>query len=183
MDTLTARHQVLKRANLSLFRAALRAAGTATRSELSERTGISSTTVRALLTELMACGEAESAGWEESSGGRRAERYRLSPGRYRCAAFCITGRQVRALVIDARGEIESQTDLAAPAGTLKGPSSPSWTSCRQGGRSAPSAWGCPAWWREAASGGRTRTAASCCTAAWGRPWRGGITSPWCWKTI
>ena len=82
MDTLTARPRVLKQANLSLIRKVLKAKGTATRAEIAYETKISSTTVRSLLSEMMQNGEIESVGYDESSGGRKAERYGFRPNRY-----------------------------------------------------------------------------------------------------
>lgn len=94
MDTLTARPRVLKQANLSLIRKVLKAKGTATRAEIAYETKISSTTVRSLLSEMMQNGEIESVGYDESSGGRKAERYGFRPNRYYGAAFCITGDRI-----------------------------------------------------------------------------------------
>lgn len=94
MDTLTARPRVLKQANLSHIRKVLKAKGTATRAEIAYETKISSTTVRSLLSEMMQNGEIESVGYDESSGGRKAERYGFRPNRYYGAAFCITGDRI-----------------------------------------------------------------------------------------
>lgn len=79
--------------------------GTATRAEIAEETNISSTTVRSLLNEMFKDREIEGIGYDESSGGRKAERYRLKPDRYHCAAFCISGEQIHALLINVCGEI------------------------------------------------------------------------------
>lgn len=105
MDKLTARPTLLKQANLSLVRRVIRRKKTATRAEIAEETKISSTTVRSLLAEMMQNGEIESIGYDESNGGRKAERYRFSPNRYYGAAFCITDSQVHTLLINVCGEI------------------------------------------------------------------------------
>lgn len=105
MDKLTATPQVLKQANLSLIRRTIREKGTATRAEIAGETQISSTTIRSLLSELMENGEIESIGYDESSGGRKAERYRLKPDRYHGAVFCISGQEMHSLLINACGEI------------------------------------------------------------------------------
>ena len=78
MDSLTARPNILKQANLSLIRRAIKAKGTSTRAEIAIETRISSTTVRSLLSEMLENGEIESIGLDESSGGRKAQRYRLN---------------------------------------------------------------------------------------------------------
>ena len=57
MDSLTARPNILKQANLSLIRRAIKAKGTSTRAEIAIETRISSTTVRSLLSEMLENGE------------------------------------------------------------------------------------------------------------------------------
>ena len=66
MDSLTARPNILKQANLSLIRRAIKAKGTSTRAEIAIETRISSTTVRSLLSEMLENGEIESIGLDES---------------------------------------------------------------------------------------------------------------------
>ena len=119
MDTLTARPRVLKQANLSLIRKVLKAKGTATRAEIAYETKISSTTVRSLLSEMMQNGEIQSVGYDESSGGRKAERYGFRPNRYYGAAFCITGDQIYGLLINVCGEIVEKTRLEAANGDFE----------------------------------------------------------------
>ncbi len=114
MEPLRATPGLLKQANLTRLRRELKNRGTATRAELAEATGISTTTVRALLEELLAAGEIERAGCGASSGGRRAGRYRLVPGCYYGAAVCITGEEAHALVVDVGGVIVETVPLALP---------------------------------------------------------------------
>lgn len=111
MDTLTARPRVLKQANLARIRRALKARGTATRAEIVHDTKISQTTVRSLLTEMLQNGEITGIGQDESSGGRKAERYKFLPERYHSVAFCITDHQVHCLLVDGCGEITEVTRL------------------------------------------------------------------------
>ena len=113
MDTLTGRPGLLKQANLSLIRKVIRNKGTATRGEIAEETKISSTTVRSLLAEMADAGEIDSIGFDESGGGRKAERYQFRRDRYYSAAFCIGERQIHALLVDACGEILKTTRLDA----------------------------------------------------------------------
>lgn len=105
MDNLTARPRLLKQANLSLIRRVIKTKGTATRAEIAEETKISSTTVRSLLVEMLQDGEIQSIGYDESSGGRKAERYGLRPDKYYSVAFCITDNQVHSLLVNICGEI------------------------------------------------------------------------------
>lgn len=116
MEPLRAIPGLLKQANLTRLRRELKNRGTATRAQLAEATGISATTVRALLEELLADGEIERAGCGASSGGRRAGRYRLAPGRYYGAAVCITGGEAHALVVDMCGAIVETVPLAVTDG-------------------------------------------------------------------
>lgn len=116
MDAVTAQPKLLKQANLSLLRKALRSMGTATRAELAQETQISSTTVRSLLAELLENREIQSIGYDASSGGRKAERYRLQPGRYHGAAICISDGQVHGLLVNLCGEIVETTPLEAVDG-------------------------------------------------------------------
>lgn len=120
MDVLTARPQLLKQANRSLIRRAIKNAGTATRAEIAEETRISSTTVRSLLTEMMENGEIESMGYDESSGGRKAERYRFRPDCYHAAAFCMTDDEVHYLLINVCGEIVEKDRLSVLDGDVEG---------------------------------------------------------------
>lgn len=116
MEGLTARPMVLKQANLSRIREVIKAKGTATRAEIAEETNISSTTVRSLLTEMQQNGEIESVGYDESSGGRKAERYALNPNRYYGVAFCISDNKMDSLLINMCGEILETVRIEAGDG-------------------------------------------------------------------
>lgn len=111
MDSLTARPNLLKQANLTLIRNVIRHKGTATRAEIAAETNISSTTVRSLLNEMIENKEIESIGYDASSGGRKAKRYCFMPERYYCVAFCLTDTNVHALLINICGEILETTCL------------------------------------------------------------------------
>lgn len=111
MDTITAKPNLLKKANLSLIRKVIKSRTTATRAEIVNETHMSTTTVRSLLSEMQQNGEIESIGYDESSGGRKAARYRFKLDRYYCAAFCITGKQAYGLLVDIYGEIIETTEL------------------------------------------------------------------------
>lgn len=111
MDTLTARPRLLKQANLSLIRKVIKIKNTATRAEIANETKISSTTVRSLLAEMIENGEIESMGYDESSGGRKAERYRLRPDRYHSVIFCIMDKEIHSLIVNICGEILETKEL------------------------------------------------------------------------
>lgn len=105
MDTITARPGLLKQANLSSIRKVIKARTTATRAEIAHETRISPTTVRSLLSEMLQNGELESEGFDQSSGGRKAQRYRLKADRYFGAAFCLADSRVHCLIVNLFGEI------------------------------------------------------------------------------
>lgn len=116
MNNIIAKPNLLKQVNLSQIRAILAHNKTATRAEIAVETGISSTTVRALLCEMLENGEAESIGYDESSGGRKAERYALCPNRYYGAAFCCKDETVHALIVNLRGSIVETTNITVSTG-------------------------------------------------------------------
>ena len=120
MEPLHATPGLLKQANLTRLRRELKKRGKATRAELAAATGISATTVRALLEELLEQGEIERAGSVASRGGRRAGRYRLVADHAYGAAVCITGGEAHGLVVDASGAIVETVPLPLPDEDLAG---------------------------------------------------------------
>ena len=121
MDAPNAGPGLLRQANLSEIRSFLRERGTATRAEIAEGTRISTTTVRALLRELLEDGEMESVGRDASSGGRRAERYALRRDRYYGAAVCIAEGRMHGLLVDVFGQVVETSLLDAPEGAWTRP--------------------------------------------------------------
>lgn len=121
MDAITARPQLLKQANISLIRNAIKSRDTVTRAEIAEDTGISSTTVRSLLAEMMENSEIESIGYDESSGGRKAERYRFRPERYHAAVFCTVDDEAHFLLVNTCGEIVEERPIEIIEGDFLGP--------------------------------------------------------------
>lgn len=113
-ESLTARPELLKQANLSLIRKVITDMGTATRAEIVRETEISSTTVRSLLAEMLQNGEIVSIGYDASSGGRKAERYKFVPNRYHGVACCIIEDQVHGLIVNSCGEIVEASCLEVP---------------------------------------------------------------------
>lgn len=119
MDTVNGRPGILKQANLSMVRNVLKNRGTATRAEIAAETNISSTTVRSLLTEMMENGEIQSIGYDESSGGRKAERYQIVPDRYFGAALCTVDGHIDCLLVNVNGEIVETAEYDLPDGDLE----------------------------------------------------------------
>ena len=100
---------------------ALREKGAATRAQLAAATGVSVTTVRALLEERLRDGEVERTGLSASSGGRRAAQYSLRRDKYYGAAVCITDGQAHGLLVDVHGEVVQAVPLKAGADGLQTP--------------------------------------------------------------
>lgn len=111
MSQMIAKPNLLKQVNLSQVRIVLGAKENVTRSEIVKETGISTTTVRALLGEMMENGEVCEIGYDESSGGRKAKRYAMCPDCYLGAAFCCKNDQLHALLVNLRGNILEKTKL------------------------------------------------------------------------
>ncbi len=121
MDDLIARPHMLKQVNLSSIRKAIMTKITATRAEIARDTQISSTTVRSLLAEMLQNGEIESTGYDESSGGRKAERYQLKTDRYFAAALCILNDTIHCLVVNICGEIIQASKRKVIEGDMRTP--------------------------------------------------------------
>jgi Transcriptional regulator/sugar kinase len=81
MQDMTGKPELMKKMNVTLIYRALIELRSATRAEISEKTNISITTVRALLEEMLKSGEIAELELDASSGGRRAQRYALNPKR------------------------------------------------------------------------------------------------------
>lgn len=79
MENSSGKPELMKKINLGLLYKALITLKTATRAELAAKTQISATTVRSMLAELIESGDIVELELDESSGGRRAQRYSLNP--------------------------------------------------------------------------------------------------------
>ena len=111
MDDILARPMMLKQVNLSSIRKVIRSNKVVTRAEIAWETKISSTTVRSLLNEMSKSGEIEGVGFAESSGGRKAEKYRFNLDRYFSIAFCIMGNIVHYIIVNIIEEIVETGEL------------------------------------------------------------------------
>lgn len=110
MSSISGKPQTMKEINYSLVMKHLKKTGSATRAEISEATGISSTTVRSLLDQLIDNKEVVKSGLDRSTGGRRAERYALNMAENRALAFYIENDYISYVVCNPLGEyIEEKT--------------------------------------------------------------------------
>lgn len=121
MSELSGRPNVLKKVNSDIIKNALKIMGSATKAELAKETGISLTTVGLILSTLVSEDEVLNQGFDESSGGRRAERYSLNLNHSLAAALCVEdkyidyaiGNTAGDLLEDSRYEIEQGRHMAA----------------------------------------------------------------------
>jgi predicted NBD/HSP70 family sugar kinase len=105
MSNISGKPQAMKKVNNLLVKKALRKRGSATKSELAEDTGISATTIRTLLDELIEANEVIRFGLDKSSGGRRAERYALNLNESLVLAFYVRNKYIDYAIANAASEI------------------------------------------------------------------------------
>lgn len=105
MSELSGRPNVLKRVNSDLIKSTLKNMGSATKAELARETGISLTTVGLILSALVNEGEVLNQGFDESSGGRRAERYTLNLNHSLAAALCVEDKYIDYAIGNTAGDL------------------------------------------------------------------------------
>lgn len=105
MSELSGRPNILKRLNSDIIKNALKNLESATKAELVQETGISLTTVGIILSKLIEAGEVQNQGYDESSGGRRAERYTLNLNYSLAVALCVENKYLDYAVGNSAGEI------------------------------------------------------------------------------
>ncbi len=105
MSIISMNPKNMKQVNIANIREMLRSLGSATRAELAEHINVSTTTVRSLLCEMQENDEILVIGQDDSSGGRRAERYQLNPERFYGAAFCVKDNMVQYFILNLFGTI------------------------------------------------------------------------------
>lgn len=105
MKKIAGKPTELKNVNTSLIMNSIRYRGNATRGEITNDTGLSHTTVRFILNELLDINEIVSVGLDESSGGRRAERYEINPNKRYLIAISIEENKITYRVINTLGEV------------------------------------------------------------------------------
>ncbi|GFP75330.1 ROK family protein [Clostridium fungisolvens] len=105
MSELSGRPNILKRLNSDIIKNALKNLESATKAELVQETGISLTTVGVILSKLIEEGEVQNQGYDESSGGRRAERYTLNLNYSLAVALCVENKYLDYAVGNSAGEL------------------------------------------------------------------------------
>jgi len=105
MNNLSGKPQVMKKVNSALIKKVLKEKGSATKVQIARDTGISVTTVRTLLEELIINKEITSLGLDDSSGGRRAERYALNLNDNISLSFYIQNEFINYALTNPLGDI------------------------------------------------------------------------------
>ena len=81
MNNIAGNQKEIKKVNRSLIIESLKERGSTTRQQIAEDTGVSQTTVRSIISELLKEEEIIIDGQEDSTGGRRAEIYSINKNR------------------------------------------------------------------------------------------------------
>ena len=105
MSNLSGKPQVMKKVNSALIKRVLKNKGSVTKAQISNSTGISITTVRTLLEELLINNEIVSLGLDDSSGGRRAEMYALNLNNDILLSFYIENKLINYVLANTLAEI------------------------------------------------------------------------------
>lgn len=111
MSNLSGKPHVMKKVNNALIKQVLKEKGSATKSQITEATGISITTVRTLLEELIINKEIVSLGLDGSSGGRRAERYALNMNDNISLSFYVKNEFISYALTNQLGTILENTTV------------------------------------------------------------------------
>lgn len=111
MNSIAGKPRELKKVNTSLILKSIKDRVTATRSQIVEDTNISHTTVRAILKELIESEEIVVSGLDESSGGRRAERYKINAGKKHILSISIERNKMFSRVVNIVGDIVEEKQI------------------------------------------------------------------------
>ncbi|WP_027625259.1 ROK family transcriptional regulator [Clostridium lundense] len=104
-NNIAGKPKTLKEVNKTLILQCIKEKQTATRAEITEATKISHTTVRSILKELLKCEDIVIVGLDKSSGGRRAERYKINADKTCIIAATVEAEKLTYRVVNAVGEI------------------------------------------------------------------------------
>ncbi|MBC8569449.1 ROK family protein [Zongyangia hominis] len=112
MQSQPGKPELIKKMNMELIYHTLLSLGSATRGEIASHTRMSVTTVRTLLEELVELGEIVESALDESSGGRRPQRYALSPHRNRMLLCYLDREQLHYRIASLMGETLEEGEKA-----------------------------------------------------------------------
>nr|WP_237690904.1 ROK family transcriptional regulator [Paenibacillus caui] len=98
----------MKKVILRGIRATLLASGSATKVELSEKLGVSFPTISKFITQMEKAGELLPVGLDDSSGGRRAQRYAYNPEYRLGVALFLEKAETQYTIYNALGEVKEK---------------------------------------------------------------------------
>lgn len=108
MNELLATPEETKKTILRGIRSTLLALGSATKAELSDKLGISFPTISKFLTQMERDGELLAVGLDDSSGGRRAQRYAYNPEHMLGLAIFLERTETNYMIFNCIGEVKEQ---------------------------------------------------------------------------
>lgn len=103
---------MIKQINKSIIRKTFMRREELTCAEISAETGISITTARAVMNEMLDKGELTSMGLADSEGGRKSEKFIINDNCYNGISVCVTEKSVYASVINIHAEIADTCVIA-----------------------------------------------------------------------
>jgi Transcriptional regulator/sugar kinase len=113
MSDLPATPKEMKNMILQGLRSALLTLGSATKAELSQKLGISFPTISKFLGQMEEAGELLTVGLDDSSGGRRAQRYAYNPEVMLGLAIFFEKSDMSYTIFNCAGEIKEQGTTAS----------------------------------------------------------------------
>ncbi|AJS59925.1 ROK family transcriptional regulator [Paenibacillus sp. IHBB 10380] len=113
MNDLFTNSKDMKKAILQSIRTLLLELGSSTKVELSQKLGISFPTISKFLSEMETIGEVILSGMDDSSGGRRAKRYRYNPECMLGLAIFLEKNETNYTVFNCLGELKEQGKTAS----------------------------------------------------------------------
>ena len=108
---ITGKPKFMKELNISEIKRAILKNPMITRSNIASLTNISLTTVGNILTELIRNEDIFTGGYEESSGGRKAERYYFNKEKYHSLSFCIDNKSIKYIISNILNEETEHGEL------------------------------------------------------------------------
>lgn len=116
MTDMPATPKEMKQVIRSGIRSALLTMGSATKAELSGKLGVSFPTVSKFLTEMKEAGEITAIGMDDSSGGRRAERYVYNPDVMLGLAVFLERTETNYVIYNCSGDVKEEGRAASLLG-------------------------------------------------------------------
>lgn len=113
MNDLLINAKDMKKVILQSIRTLLIELGSSTKVELSQKLGISFPTISKFLSQMEDNGEVVLAGMDDSSGGRRAKRYRYNPEFMLGLAIFLEKNETNYTVFNCLGELKDQGKIAS----------------------------------------------------------------------